>query len=102
MPAKGVLAFSLMLADVRAMAPVAGIPPNMIDPILAKPWATSSQLERWRWPVIPSATWAESSDSIAPSRATVMASGRRLEKEAKERDGKVGVGSMRGIWPNFD
>ena len=32
------------------------------EAILAMPWATSSQLERWRRPVIPSATTAESSD----------------------------------------
>ena len=32
-------------AAVRAMAPVAGMPPNMAEAALPTPWATSSMLE---------------------------------------------------------
>ena len=41
---------------VRAMAPVAGMPPNRAEPMLPAPWASSSRFERWRKPVMPSAT----------------------------------------------
>jgi len=36
-----------MLAAVRAMAPVAGMPPKSTEPRLPTPWATSSMLQRW-------------------------------------------------------
>ena len=45
MPATGVRPPLLMLVIVRAMAPVAGIPPNSGDARLAMPWAISSVLE---------------------------------------------------------
>ena len=51
MPATGVRPPDLMLAAVRAIAPVAGRPPNRPDARLAMPWPTSSWLERWRKPV---------------------------------------------------
>jgi hypothetical protein len=75
MPAIGVRAPDLMLVAVRAIAPVAGIPPNKGEAMLATPCATSSQLERWRVPAMPSAITAERSDSIAASSAIVNASG---------------------------
>ena len=64
-----------MLVAVRAMAPVAGIPPKSGEAILATPCATSSTLELWRSPVMPSATTAESMLSSAASSATVKAEG---------------------------
>ena len=72
-PAMGVRPPLLMLVIVRAMAPVAGIPPKIGDARLAIPWAISSVLESWRSPITPSATVAESSDSMAPSIAMVIA-----------------------------
>src|SRR2546430_2188925 len=72
-PAMGVRPPFRTLVAVRAMAPVAGIPPNSGDAMLAIPCATSSMFERWRPPIIPSATTAERSDSTAPSNAIVNA-----------------------------
>ena len=65
----------VILVIVRAMAPVTGIPPKMGTVILASPCPISSVLELVREPVIPSATVAESSDSMAPSTAIVKAEG---------------------------
>ena len=76
MPETGVRAPARMLVAVRAMAPVAGRPPNIGDAMLAMPCATSSMFGLCRSPPIRSATTADSSDSIAPSIATVIA-GRR-------------------------
>ena len=55
------------------MAPVAGIPPKRGEAMLAMPWAMSSVLESWWSPTTPSATVADSSDSMAPSMAMVNA-----------------------------
>ena len=55
------------------MAPVAGMPPNSGEAILAMPWATSSTLGLCWSPLIRSATTADINDSIAPSKATVNA-----------------------------
>ena len=74
-PAIGVLPPLLIFVMVRAMAPVAGIPPNRGAMILAAPCAISSVLESWRSPITPSATVADSSDSIAPNTAMVIATG---------------------------
>ena len=49
--------------QVRAMAPVAGRPPNSGAIILAAPWAISSVFESWRSPMTPSATAADNRDS---------------------------------------
>ena len=59
MPAMGPWAPARTLVAVRAIVPVTQIPPNSAEPTLATPWATSSQFERWRRPVMPSATTAE-------------------------------------------
>ena len=75
MPAMGVRPPFLMLAAVRAMAPVAGIPPNSAEQVLPRPCATSSILELWRAPIISSATTALSRDSMAARMAMVNASG---------------------------
>ena len=64
MPATGVRPPFLTFVAVRAIAPVAGMPPNSGDTMLATPCATSSMLERCLPPIMPSATTAESSDSI--------------------------------------
>ena len=77
-PATGVFPPLFMLAIVRAIAPVAGIPPKNGTTIFATPWPISSVLELWRSPITPSATIAESRDSIAPNIAIVNATGARF------------------------
>ncbi|MNP47212.1 hypothetical protein D3C76_1412550 [compost metagenome] len=62
-----------ILVAVRAMAPVAGMPPNRGVTILAMPWPTSSRLLLCRLPDMPSATTADKSDSMAPSMAMTKA-----------------------------
>src|SRR5437773_2697246 len=61
-PAIGVRPPFFTFVAVRAIAPVAGIPPNNGEAILAMPCATSSMLERWRPPIMPSATTADRGD----------------------------------------
>jgi len=87
MPEIGPTAPDRMLVAVRAMVPVTGIPPNRIEPILAVPCATSSQFERCLRPDMPSATTAESNDSIAPRSAMAAASGRTACALAKLNGG---------------
>ena len=72
-PAIGVRPPLLILVIVRAMAPVAGIPPKMGEAMLAIPCPISSVFELWWSPITPSATVADSSDSMAPSTAIVTA-----------------------------
>jgi hypothetical protein len=74
-PDTGPRAPARTLVAVRAIVPVTQMPPNSADPILASPCATSSQFERCLRPVMPSATTADSRDSIAPSNANAIASG---------------------------
>ena len=100
-PATGVRPPLFTLAVVRAIAPVAGIPPNRIEPMLATPWATSSQSALWRLPVMPSATTAESRDSIAASIAIVRAEGINSRAIDRLNGGRCGVGSVLGIPPNL-
>ena len=73
MPATGVCAPERMLVAVRAMAPVAGKPPNIGEKMLAMPWPISSTLGLWRSLLMRSDTTADISDSMAPSMATVKA-----------------------------
>ena len=73
MPAIGVRAPDRMFVAVRAMAPVAGSPPNSGDNTLAIPCAVNSTFGSCRSPDKRSETTAESNDSIAPSMATVRA-----------------------------
>ena len=61
------------MVAVRAMAPVAGRPPNIGETMLAIPWPMSSTLGLWRSLLMRSETTADISDSIAPSIATVNA-----------------------------
>ena len=73
MPATGDCAPARILVAVRAMAPVAGKPPNIGEKMLAMPWPISSTLGLWRSLLMRSETTADISDSIAPSMATVKA-----------------------------
>ena len=75
-PAMGVLPPLLMFAAVRAIAPVAGIPPKNTEAMLPRPCATSSALGLWRESIIVSATTQERSDSMAAKMAMVKASGK--------------------------
>ena len=99
MPATGVRPPARILVAVRAMAPVAGIPPMTAEAMLASPCATSSQLARWRRPVMPSATTAESSDSIPPSAKIVNAAGNRARIPANENAGRCAAGNADGMPP---
>src|SRR2546425_1141499 len=88
-PATGVRPPFCTLVAVRAIAPVAGIPPNRGATMFATHCATSSMFERWRPPVMQSATTAERSGQIPPSRAIVNTGartprGRRAQAEAEE------------------
>src|SRR5579872_789848 len=98
-PATGVRPPFLMLVAVRAIAPVAGIPPNIDEQILATPWAINSVLERWFPPVMPSATTADSKDSILPSIAMVKAGRMSCCKVAKLTEGMTGLGNDEDIAP---
>ncbi len=99
MPGTGPCAPARTLVAVRAMVPVTQMPPNSAEPILATPCATSSQFERCRRPVMPSATTAESSDSIAPSSAKAIASGSTACSLPRLTAGSAGSGSRRGMPP---
>ena len=62
-----------MFVAVRAIAPVAGMPPKNGVTTLAMPSASSSASGSWRVPAMPSAITADSSDSMPPSIATANA-----------------------------
>ena len=93
MPATGVFPPLLIFAMVRAMAPVAGIPPNSGVAMLATPCAISSVLESCLSPITPSATVADSKDSMAPSTAIVMATGNKFFIASQSRAGITASGS---------
>ena len=99
MPATGVRPPLFTLVAVRAMAPVAGMPPNSGEATLATPWAISSMLERCRPPIMPSATTADSSDSMAPSAAMAMAGPTSARIWAREVEGSVSRGNPAWISP---
>ena len=71
--ANGERAPERMLVAVRAMAPVAAMPPKNAVAMLPIPSASSSASGSCRVPAMPSATTADSSDSIAPSIAIANA-----------------------------
>ena len=81
------------------MVPVTQIPPNRPEAMLATPCATSSQLERCRLPVMPSATTAESSDSMEPSRAKAKALGSTAMSFSWLSSGRDGIGRVLGMPP---
>ena len=65
------------------------------------PERTSSTLELWRSPVMPSATTAESMLSSAASMATVKAAGMRGRMCSAWKSGKAKGGKPRGMPPNL-
>jgi hypothetical protein len=67
MPASGLVAPFLTFVAARAIAPVAAKPPKTGVSMFARPCPTCSWFGLRRVPVMPSATTAVSSDSIAPS-----------------------------------
>ncbi len=99
MPATGPCAPARTFVAVRAIVPVTQMPPNRLDAMLATPCATSSQFERCRRPVMPSATTADSSDSIAPSNANATAFGSTSRTLLKLTSGRPGSGNVFGMPP---
>ena len=93
MPATGVRPPVRMLVAVRAIAPVAGMPPKNGATMLAMPCAISSWLGSWRSSICASATRADSSDSMAPSSAIVMVGAMRLRSVDSEMSGHANAGS---------
>ena len=79
---------------VLAIAPVAGIPPKNGVIIFATPCAISSEFELCFAPVTPSATVAESSDSIAHKMAIVNADGNSIRILSK----LSGICLISGSW----
>ena len=100
MPATGLVAPARTLVTVRAMVPVAGMPPKNGVTMLATPCAISSWFGSWRLcSLMLSATRAHSSDSMAPSSAIVMigiVSWRRLSQLS---GGMSRLGRPRGSSP---
>ncbi len=99
---------------VRAMAPVAGMPPKNGVTTLPTPSAISSASGSCRVPAIPSAITADSSDSIPPSMATANAPDDRSRSVCHDsvsapppgpaaRHGSIGNGGSDGTpcttWP---
>ena len=101
-PATGVRPPFFTFVAVRAIAPVAGIPPNSGATRFAAPWATSSMFDRWRPPIMPSETTAESSDSTAPRSAMVNAGAISDWICASERCGRCGCGIDAAMAPKRD
>jgi hypothetical protein len=66
-----------MLVAVRASAPVAAMPPKNGHTRFAMPSPISSEFGSCSVPLMPSATTADISDSIAPRIAIANADGRR-------------------------
>ena len=96
-PATGVRPPLLMFVAVRAMAPVAGSPPKSGERIFAIPWPISSLFESCFAPIIPSATTAERSDSMAARTAMETAVGKTVLIVMKLKSGALGDGRLDGI-----
>ena len=99
-PATGVLPPARMFVAVRAIAPVAGNPPNRADPMLAMPCASTSALGRCCPPIIRSATIADKRDSTAARKAMTKAEGSSSVTRASVKSGSAGSGKPRGRSPN--
>jgi len=80
------------LVAVRAMAPVAGNPPNNAEAIFAAPCASSSAFERCALEIIRSATLADNSDSTPARKAMTMADGNNSLMRINEISGSDGLG----------
>ena len=88
------------LTAVRAMAPVAGMPPNSPVATFARPWPTISRRSDVRVsPVMASATLAESRLSIAARMATASAGPTRWRTTVGLRSGRRGAGRWCGSAP---
>ena len=81
------------------MVPVAGMPPKNGETKFAMPCAISSWFGSCRSSIMPSATRAQSSDSIAPSRAMVMVGATRWRAASQDSSGSVKAGRPVGIPP---
>ena len=79
---------------VRAIAPVAGIPPNNGEAMLAMPCPMSSVLELWWSPMTPSATVADNRLSMAPNTAMVTAGPTSPLMVSHDRAGTTAPGSV--------
>ena len=100
MPATGVRAPARTLVTLRAMVPVAGMPPNSGLTMLATPWAISSWFGSWRGRSVRlSAMRAHISDSMAPSRAIVIVGISNCWALAHENGGSASSGRVRGMPP---
>ena len=99
MPATGVRPPMRTLVLVRAIAPVAQKPPNSGAARFASPCAISSWFGSWRSSIMLSATVADSSDSIAPSRAMVNAGANSGPSSAKDTVGSANGGRPDGMPP---
>ena len=93
MPAMGVRPPAFTFAAVRAIAPVAGMPPNNTDAMLPTPCATSSVLARWCALIMESATTQDSSDSMAAKMAIVAPFASWLRNSSKSSCGRWNSGS---------
>ena len=100
MPATGVRPPLRTLVAVRAMTPVQGMPPKIPIAMFATPCPISSWFESCRSSIMPSATTADSRDSIAPSTATVIAAGTSACHASNDSAGQCGAGKVRGKSPN--
>ena len=103
MPAMGLVAPARRLVTVRAMVPVAGMPPKNGTMKLATPWAMSSWLGScflWCGLVASwSATRAHSSDSMAPSSAMVTVGVTSRRTVSHEKSGNANAGACCGMPP---
>ena len=81
------------MAAVRAIAPVAGIPPKRADIIFPIPCPINSAFDLCLLPIIPSETTAESRDSIAASIAIVKAGNIISRTKENDNDGIEKLGS---------
>ena len=99
-PDTGDVAPDRTLVTVRAMVPVAGMPPKNGTTKLATPCAISSWFGSCLGrPEIWSATRAHSSDSTAPSSAIVMVGAISSRTVSHEKSGNAKAGSVRGMPP---
>ena len=91
----------LTLVTVRAMVPVAGMPPKKGVTKLATPWAMSSWLGLCLSPMRPSAMRAHSKDSMAPSSVKVKMGMLKCCRLAKLNSGQTKLGNSDGMPPNL-
>ena len=100
MPATGEVAPARILVTVRAMVPVAGMPPKNGTTALAMPWAISSWLGSCLGrPLSWSATRAHSRDSMAPSAVMVSVGVTSSLTVSQEKSGSANTGSPCGMPP---